>query len=427
MERSRKIVSAGIILVILLPLTWLAWTNQPNSKSEESKPIAEVNAVAAQNLTGAEQSPLNTLEPTTSPSPIPTTIPTNSSSPPPSLTPIPTSTATPMPTPTSSPMASPTPSPVIVQDTVDRTCPNPAPLRPEYNRYFVPARSWPEPTNNGASHFWLFHPFEGGGRLLFTDWFPYGYDAGGRYLIHNGLDVAEPFGTPILAMADGTVVVAGDDFNRLYGWRCDWYGHLVVLELDQRWLDQPVYLLYGHVLEIAVEVGQHVNRGEQVAEVGIGGAATIPHLHFEVRVGSNEFSSTRNPLLWVHPPTTRGLIVGRIVDPEGRPWQGVAINALGKSEGTENYTTWSYLGDPQNLINPDEIYAENFVFGDVRPGRYEIYVLLQGQAYKVEVEVTAGELTTVEIVTEPLKTATPESTLIEEPEGTPEPDRENDA
>jgi murein DD-endopeptidase MepM/ murein hydrolase activator NlpD len=263
--------------------------------------------------------------------------------------------------------------------------------------------------------------------LLYTDWFPYGYDAGDRYLIHNGLDVSEPLGTPVLAMADGTVVVAGEDFARLYGWRCDWYGNLVVIELDQQWLDQPVYILYGHVLGITVEVGQYVTQGEQVAEVGVGGAATLPHLHFEVRVGTNEFGSSRNPLLWVRPSQTRGLIAGRIIDPEGRPWQGVAINAVGQSEDTENYTTWSYLGDPQNLINPDEVLAENFIFGDVRPGRYEIYVLLQGTEYTAEVEVKAGQVSPVEIVTDPLKTPTPAPQPTITPEETTEPDPDSDA
>jgi murein DD-endopeptidase MepM/ murein hydrolase activator NlpD len=166
-------------------------------------------------------------------------------------------------------------------------------------------------------------------------------------------------------------------------------------------------VLYGHVLGISVNVGDQVNRGDQVAEVGIGGAATLPHLHFEVRVGSNEFGSTRNPLLWMQPPETRGVVVGRIVDPEGRPWQGVAINAYGVSDETDNHVTWSYLGDPQNLIKPDEMLAENFVIGDLRPGFYELIVLLQGTEYRANVEVVGGSFSTVEIVTEPLKTPTP--------------------
>jgi hypothetical protein len=99
----------------------------------------------------------------------------------------------------------------------------------------------------------------------------------------------------------------------------------------------------------------------------------------------------------------------------------VAVNAVGQSEETEDYTTWTYLGDPDNLMNPDEVLAENFVIGDMRPGRYQIVVLLEGVEYHAEVEVRAGELSTVEIITEPLKTATPQPTPTQEPENTPEP------
>jgi murein DD-endopeptidase MepM/ murein hydrolase activator NlpD len=423
MKRSRKLVFTGILLFLLAPLTWLVWSSLPLSGGQ-AEPLSVANADSSHSGISTASNVTDTPRPTAESTPLPAAKPTDTMIPPPTFTPIRTSTSTPRPSETPSPTASatgsPTAVPVVLFDTIDRTCPNPSPLKPEYSRYFVPAQSWPEPEDSGEEHFWLSHPFEGGGRLLITDWFPYGYDAGGRYLIHNGLDVSEPLGTPILAMADGTVVVAGDDYNRLYGWRCDWYGHLVVIELDEQWRGQPVYLLYGHVLGISVQVGQHVSRGEPVAEVGVGGAATLPHLHFEIRVGSNEFGSTRNPLLWVRPPASRGLLAGRVVDPEGRPWQGVAINAVGISEETENYTSWSYLGDPQNLINPDEVLAENFVFGDMRPGRYEIYILLQGVEYKKEVEIVAGALTTIEIVTEPLKTATPEPTP--EPENTPQPE-----
>jgi murein DD-endopeptidase MepM/ murein hydrolase activator NlpD len=263
--------------------------------------------------------------------------------------------------------------------------------------------------DNPQEHFWLSKPLPGGGRMLYTDWLPYGYDAGGRYLLHNGVDVADPMGTALLAAADGQVIVAGPDANLLYGWRCDWYGNLVVIELDQRWGDKPVYILYGHVLNISVEAGQHVNLGEQLAEVGIGGAAGNPHLHFEVRLGTNEFQSTRNPFLWLQPPDTRGIIVGRLIDPQGRPWQGVAITAVGRSEGAENRTSWTYLGDPQGLIKPDEEFAENFVIPDLRPGMYELYVELQEQIYQVPVEIHGGQMVRAEIITEPYKTPTPET------------------
>lgn len=298
-------------------------------------------------------------------------------------------------------------SPIVGSDGIDRTCPDPAPQKPDYNHYFLSGQTWPQSSEIPDEHFWLSKPLPGGGRLLYTNWLPYGYDAGGRYLIHNGIDVAEPLATPLLSAADGTVVVAGSDANLLYGWRCDWYGNLVAIELDEQWLGQAVYLVYGHVLNILVEVGQQVVRGQQIAEVGVGGAARVPHMHFEVRVGTNEFSSTRNPFLWLKPPLSRGLVVGRLVDPLGRPWQGVSITAVGRSEETENITTWSYLDDPQHLINPDELFAENFVIPDLRPGSYELYVELQGQQYLAPIEVTGGQSTSVEIITEPYRTPTP--------------------
>lgn len=247
--------------------------------------------------------------------------------------------------------------------------------------------------------------------MLTNQRFPYGWDENGRLLLHTGLDMSEDLGTHVLAVADGTVVVAQSDFSAWYGWRCDWYGHLVVIELDERWQDQPVYALYGHVLNLFVEPGERVNRGQPVAEVGFGGAATHPHLHFEVRVGENEFASTRNPMLWIDPGPTRGVIVGRLVDPEGRPWQGVPL-ALVNDDNNDNgeiVPSWSYLGDPQNLMNPDEGWAENFAFSDISPGNHHLITQIQGVEYQVPVQVTAGEVVIVEIVTESYKTPTPEA------------------
>jgi murein DD-endopeptidase MepM/ murein hydrolase activator NlpD len=259
-----------------------------------------------------------------------------------------------------------------------------------------------------AQHFWLSKPFPGGGRLLINQSYPYGNDLDGRLLLHNGVDAVEPGGTPLLAVADGTIIVAQDDWAELFGWRCNWYGHLVVLALDQTWLGQPIFVLYGHVLEIKVEEGQRVTRGEQLAEVGSGGAASVPHLHIEVRVGSNEFGATRNPMLWLD-PASRGVIAGRLIDPTGRPWQGVGLSLIGHSEEASSGNTWSYLSDPLNTatVHPDESLAENFLFADVKPGEYEVYTKVQGVEYRAAVMVIPGEVSTVEIVTDASSTPTP--------------------
>jgi murein DD-endopeptidase MepM/ murein hydrolase activator NlpD len=283
-----------------------------------------------------------------------------------------------------------------------------APLKPEYGRYYLSAAVWPVPGSQVSSHFWMSKPFNGGDSTLINEGYPYGYDGSGRYLLHNGVDAAAPLGTPVLAVADGTVVVAQDDFNNLFGWRCDWYGHLVIVELDQAWLGQPVYALYGHVLQIDVEAGQHVARGEQLAEVGVGGAAEVAHLHFEVRVGANAFGATRNPMLWIE-PASRGVISGRLLDPQGRPWHGVGLSLIGRSEGGSDGNTWSYMEDPLQIVNihPDEGEAENFLFADVKPGEYDVYTRVQGNEYMVPVQVVAGQVSRVEIITQPFQMPTP--------------------
>ncbi len=338
------------------------------------------------------------------PTATPTSLPTSTASP----TPEPTATVTHTPTPQPTATMIPTEMPTETAVPINRACPDPAPLKPEYNRTFLSPQKLPTPDADAAfPHFWLDKPLPGGGRYLINQTFPYGSDGNGRYLLHNGVDSAEDLGTPVLAVADGTIVVAQPDMNEWYGWRCDWYGHLVVLELTETWLGQPVYVLYGHVLNITVEVGQSVKRGEQVAEIGIGGAATVPHLHLEVRVGENEFDATRNPMLWIDPGQTRGVIVGRFLDPEGRPWQGVTMTLIPKTEDPEFINTWTYLDDPLHMINADEGYAENFVFADVLPGSYDVYTKLQGVEYRAPVEVAAGQISIVELYSESYKTPTP--------------------
>ncbi|MDX1413066.1 MAG: peptidoglycan DD-metalloendopeptidase family protein, partial [Candidatus Promineifilaceae bacterium] len=318
---------------------------------------------------------------------------------------VPPAAITPVPTDTPVPSATPKPSPTTKPQ---RLCPDEAPLKPEYNRYFLAPQEWPTADPSIAdSHFWLSKPLPGEGRTLINQRFPYGWDENGRLLLHNGVDIAEDLGMEVLAAGDGTVIVSRSDLDAWYGWRCDWYGHLVVIELDQRWQDQPIYVLYGHVLNLKVEEGDRVSRGQPVAEIGFGGAATNPHLHLEVRVGENEFDATRNPMLWINPGPTRGVIAGRLVDPEGRPWQGVPLALVGRDGTNGKASTWSYLGDPQHLANPDEGWAENFVFADIGPGDYDIYTSIQGTDYRYPVTVFAGEVTVVEIETEPLKTATP--------------------
>lgn len=102
-----------------------------------------------------------------------------------------------------------------------------------------------------------------------------------RPLPHEGVDISAPQGTPILAAAKGTVVRAG--------W-VSGYGNMVEIDHGYGYVTR-----YGHASKILVRVGQTVERGEAIAQVGRSGIATSSHLHYEVRVDGRP----RNPLNFV--------------------------------------------------------------------------------------------------------------------------------
>jgi murein DD-endopeptidase MepM/ murein hydrolase activator NlpD len=278
-------------------------------------------------------------------------------------------------------------------------CPATPPAKPDYAAYALSTAPWPTPDPAAAPPpLALADPLPAAER---NTGYPYGSDGSGRYLLHNGLDMADEQAAPAAAPAAGLVIVARDDLNELFGWRCDWYGQLVVIQLDQSWNGLPVYVLFGHVADLLVSEGQRVVDGAPVARQGTAGAAVVPHLHLEVRVGANRFEDTQNPLLWLAPPAGYGVIAGRLVDPDGHAWQGVTVTLIDPSGASPFVNTWSYLDDPAHPIRPDPSLAENFVFGPVAAGVYDVYTQIQGVEYRQQVEVSAGEVATVEIITEP--------------------------
>jgi murein DD-endopeptidase MepM/ murein hydrolase activator NlpD len=93
---------------------------------------------------------------------------------------------------------------------------------------------------------------------------------GGYPHFHTGVDLSTTAGTPVLAAAAGTVVLAG--FNT------GGYGNYVVIAHGGG-LDT----LYGHLASIAVKPGQQVGKGQPIGTEGSTGNSTGPHLHFEVR------------------------------------------------------------------------------------------------------------------------------------------------
>ncbi|MGE7272750.1 murein hydrolase activator EnvC family protein [Brevibacillus panacihumi] len=92
----------------------------------------------------------------------------------------------------------------------------------------------------------------------------------GKSAGHNGVDMAAPKGTTIMAAASGIVTYAGYSNG---------FGNTVMIKHSDE-----ITTLYGHIREggIKVSVGQRVTTGEKIAEVGSTGRSTGNHLHFTV-------------------------------------------------------------------------------------------------------------------------------------------------
>jgi murein DD-endopeptidase MepM/ murein hydrolase activator NlpD len=88
--------------------------------------------------------------------------------------------------------------------------------------------------------------------------------------MHEGIDIGVPSGTPIHAVAAGTVIYAG--------WM-EGYGNLVVIDHGN-----GLATAYGHQSSIAAGNGSAVSQGQVIGYVGCTGHCFGPHLHFEVRV-----------------------------------------------------------------------------------------------------------------------------------------------
>lgn len=99
---------------------------------------------------------------------------------------------------------------------------------------------------------------------------------------HDGIDIAAPKGSPILASAQGKVIFSG--------WGPTGYGKMVIIKHNKKWVT-----VYAHNSKNLVKKNQRVKKGQKVALVGSTGRTTGPHLHFEFR----ENRKPVNPLKYI--------------------------------------------------------------------------------------------------------------------------------
>jgi len=105
---------------------------------------------------------------------------------------------------------------------------------------------------------------------------------------HEGIDIAAPKGTQVIAARSGHVIYSG---NRISG-----YGNMVIVRHPD-----TLATVYAHLSKINVRKGQFVSKGQVVGRVGETGRATGPHLHFEVR----DRSRPKDPLAYLPGSKTR--------------------------------------------------------------------------------------------------------------------------
>ncbi len=110
---------------------------------------------------------------------------------------------------------------------------------------------WPVPGPITSGYGWRIHP------IFHTREF------------HTGIDIGAPWGTPIQAAGDGTVIYTG--------WMRG-YGMLVIVDHGN-----GLSTTYSHLSSYAVHAGERVQRGQVIARIGSTGWSTGPHLFFEIR------------------------------------------------------------------------------------------------------------------------------------------------
>jgi murein DD-endopeptidase MepM/ murein hydrolase activator NlpD len=248
--------------------------------------------------------------------------------------------------------------------------------------------------------FLLQRPVGQGGRMTYDTSNRYGEYQRSTRNANLGSDFLNSTGAPVVAAADGKVIVAGDDSQTAYSQRLNEYGNLVILEHSFPGIPKPVYTLYAHLSEVLVKEGDSVSAGQEMGKVGMSGNVGGSTLHFEVRQGENKPENAVNPELWLAPMSDEdgkplGALAGSIVDADGKfiELRNIVLERLAGAGQPALDQFYLKTYSDKDLTGRDP-WRENFAAGDLPAGTYQISVWL-GQMYQKIVEIEPGKLTVV--------------------------------
>jgi len=103
----------------------------------------------------------------------------------------------------------------------------------------------------------------------------------GKGLTNDGINIAAPKGTPIVAAQNGVIAYRGTELRG--------FGNLILIKHDKGYMTA-----YAHASQILVERGAKVKRGQVIAKVGNTGSVADPQLHFEIRRGRKPVDPMRH-------------------------------------------------------------------------------------------------------------------------------------
>lgn len=120
-----------------------------------------------------------------------------------------------------------------------------------------------------------------------------GYGSAG-YAGHTGVDFSCPSGSTVVAAESGYVIISTDLVDANGNYRS--YGRYIVIMHDKTdSAGNYVYTLYAHNSARLVSTGDYVAKGQAIAQSGSTGNSTGPHLHFEVRTPTANYSDCVDP------------------------------------------------------------------------------------------------------------------------------------